>query len=53
MGDSALVGPWGETVLSAAEQETVLVADVSPGTVAEARRKFPVLADRRPDSYRR
>lgn len=53
LGDSALVGPWGETVLSAAEQETVLVADVSPGTVAEARRKFPVLADRRPDSYRR
>jgi predicted amidohydrolase len=53
VGDSALVGPWGETILSATEQETVLVADVSPGTVAEARRKFPVLVDRRPDSYRR
>ena len=53
LGDSALVGPWGETVLSSAEQESVLVADVSPETVAEARRKFPVLADRRPESYRR
>ncbi len=53
LGDSALVGPWGETILSAAEQETVLVADVSPGAVAEARRKFPVLSDRRPASYRR
>lgn len=53
LGDSALVGPWGETIVSAAEQETVLVADVSPETVAEARRKFPVLADRRPVRYRR
>ena len=53
LGDSALVGPWGETIVSAAGQETVLVADVSPGDVAEARRKFPVLSDRRPGSYRR
>ncbi len=53
VGDSALVGPWGETILSAAEQEAVLVADVSPAAVAEARARFPVLADRRPGSYRR
>ncbi len=48
-GDSALISPWGETVLSAAETETVLVADVDPAAVAEARRSFPVLADRRPE----
>ena len=53
LGDSALVGPWGETILSAAEQETVLVADVSAGAVADARGRFPVLADRRPAAYRR
>lgn len=53
LGDSALVGPWGETVVSAAEQETVLVAEVSPEAVADARRKFPALTDRRPESYRR
>jgi predicted amidohydrolase len=53
LGDSALVGPWGETILSGAEQEALLVADVSPEAVAEARRRFPVLADRRPASYRR
>lgn len=53
LGDSALVGPWGETVVAAAEQEVVLVADVSPAAVAEARRRFPVLSDRRPGSYRR
>jgi predicted amidohydrolase len=53
LGDSALVGPWGETIVSAADQETVVVAEISPETVAEARRKFPVLSDRRPASYRR
>ena len=51
LGDSALVGPWGETIASASEQEALLVADVSPEAVAEARRRFPVLADRRPESY--
>lgn len=53
LGDSALVGPWGETVVSASGQETLLVAEVDPAWVAESRRKFPVLADRRPGSYRR
>ncbi len=53
LGDSALIGPWGETIVSAAEQESLLVADVDPSYVAESRRKFPVLADRRPESYRR
>jgi predicted amidohydrolase len=53
LGDSALVGPWGETVVSASEQEALLVGEVDPREVAEARRKFPVLADRRPDRYRR
>jgi len=52
-GDSALVGPWGETVASAAGQEALLVAEVDPAEVAGARRRFPALADRRPGSYRR
>lgn len=53
LGDSALVGPWGEALVSAAEQEALLVAEVDPAAVADARRRFPVLADRRPGSYRR
>jgi len=53
LGDSALVGPWDETIVSASGQEAVLVAEVSANAVAEARRRFPVLADRRPESYRR
>ncbi len=52
-GDSALHSPWGETLVSAAEEEAVLIADVDPARVADARAKFPVLADRRPAAYRR
>lgn len=52
-GDSALLSPWGETLVSAAERECVLLSDVDPKEVASARQRFPVLADRRPDAYRR
>jgi predicted amidohydrolase len=52
-GDSALHSPWGETLASAAEDECVLIGEVDPAKVAEARAKFPVLKDRRPESYRR
>ncbi len=46
-GDSALISPWGEALVSAAEGESVLLADVSPGVVAQARANFPALHDRR------
>lgn len=46
-GDSALISPWGETLASAAEAEAVLVVEVDPNVVKEARRTFPVLSDRR------
>jgi predicted amidohydrolase len=48
IGDSSVTSPWGETLVSAAETETVLVADVDPAVVADARAKFPALKDRRP-----
>ncbi len=48
MGDSSVTSPWGETLVSAAETETVLIADVDPAVVADARAKFPALKDRRP-----
>ena len=52
-GDSALLTPWGEALVSGSEEETVLIGEVDPAKVAEARAKFPVLADRRPQAYRR
>lgn len=50
-GDSALIGPWGETLLSAAGEEALLLGDVDPAAVASARERFPALGDRRPGAY--
>jgi predicted amidohydrolase len=52
-GDSALVDPWGETLVEGDASDRVLVADVDPAKVAEARARFPVLEDVRPQAYRR
>jgi predicted amidohydrolase len=46
-GDSRIIDPWGEVVASAAGQETLLIAEVDPAVVADARQRFPVLRDRR------
>lgn len=46
-GDSRVIDPWGEILVGAAGGETMLLADVDPAVVAEARRTFPVLRDRR------
>ncbi|HEY8380213.1 MAG TPA: carbon-nitrogen family hydrolase [Nannocystis sp.] len=46
-GDSRIIDPWGEVLAAAAGAETMLLADVRPEVVRDAREKFPVLADRR------
>jgi predicted amidohydrolase len=55
-GGSRLVSPTG-TILdgesSADGAERVIAGDVDPDEVAAVRAKFPFLADRRPDVYRR
>ena len=50
-GDSAVIGPSGETVVAAEPDagEMMLVADVDPGVVTATRAEFPFLADRRGD----
>lgn len=45
-GDSMIIDPWGEVVCAASRDETTLQANIDPARVSEARRKFPVLADR-------
>ena len=52
-GDSAAISPWGETLVEGGKEEAVLVCDVDAEVVKDARRRFPALADRRPDAYRR
>lgn len=46
-GHSVIVDPWGSVVAQGGESECVVSAEVDPSAVAEARRVFPVLADRR------
>ena len=46
-GDSRIIDPWGETLASAAGAPTMLLADLRPELVRDAREKFPVLKDRR------
>ena len=46
-GDSAIIDPRGETLVSAAQAPTLLLADLDPAVVAEVRSQLPFLADRR------
>jgi len=46
-GDSQIIDPMGEILATGAHGETLLLADLFPAVVAETRRKFPFLQDRR------
>lgn len=47
-GHSLIVDPWGEIVAEAGEEPGVIIADIDPARVAEARRSIPSLANARP-----
>jgi predicted amidohydrolase len=46
-GDSRIVDPQGVVLAAGAGAETILLADVDPAVVAETRKRYPFLADRR------
>ncbi len=50
-GDSALLDPLGDTLATGACESTAFVGVVEASKVAEARKTFSFLADRRPDVY--
>ncbi len=50
-GRSAVIEPWGEAVVEAGESEVLLTAEIDLAQADEARRRFPVLKDRRTDIY--
>jgi predicted amidohydrolase len=47
-GHSLIVAPWGEIVAEAGEEPGVIVADIDPAKVAEARARIPSLQHDRP-----
>lgn len=51
-GHSMAVDPWGEILAEGGEGEELITVEVDPLKVQEARRKIPVLSDRRPDVYK-
>ncbi len=50
-GHSAIIDPWGNTVVEAGETEVLLTAAIDTDTVTTVRQKIPVFRDRRPDLY--
>jgi predicted amidohydrolase len=48
-GDSCVIDPLGDVLVSAATIETVITAEVDPATVAKVRAELPFLQDRRED----
>jgi len=51
-GASAIIDPWGETVIEAGDQgEALLTATIDLDRVEEVRTRMQVLGDRRPDLY--
>ena len=52
-GASAIIDPWGETVIEASEtKDELLTATIDIDKVDEVRNKMSVLKDRRPDLYK-
>ena len=49
VGDSCVIDPLGDALVSAAAVETVLTVDLDPAVVAKVRADLPFLADRRDD----
>lgn len=51
-GHSIIVGPWGEIIAEAAEDETILYGEIDVNNVEEVRNKIPIFTDRRPSIYK-
>jgi predicted amidohydrolase len=50
-GHSAVIDPWGETVIEGGEEEELLLATIDLALVDEVRRRIPIFEDRRPECY--
>ncbi len=52
LGHSAIIGPWGETLIEADDAELLLTATIDLAKVDDVRAKMPVLADQKPAAYK-
>ncbi|RKL68293.1 carbon-nitrogen hydrolase [Salipaludibacillus neizhouensis] len=51
-GHSMVIGPWGEVISEAQEEETILYKEIDLKAVDIVREEIPVFEDRRPALYR-
>jgi predicted amidohydrolase len=51
-GRSMIVDPWGLVLATAADHETVVVAELEFSILRDVRRRLPSLTHRRPEVYR-
>jgi len=51
-GRSMIIDPWGTVIAQAADEVGIITADIDTDRVAAVRRQIPVLANRRPGTYR-
>lgn len=51
VGRSMVVDPWGTIIATASDAETVVAARVDLDFIAEVRRRYPLLDQRRPELY--
>ncbi|NUM45618.1 MAG: carbon-nitrogen family hydrolase [Anaerolineales bacterium] len=52
-GHSAVIDPWGETLIEGGEEETLLTVELDLAKVPEVRSRIPIFEDRRPELYER
>ena len=50
-GHSAIINPWGDTIIEGGESEVLLTATIDTDAVARVRDQIPVFKDRRPELY--
>lgn len=50
-GHSMIIGPWGDIIAEAGEEQEILTAEIDLEQVKEARSRIPIFADRRPELY--
>ena len=51
-GRSTIVDPWGVVLAQAADEDTVIAAEIERAHIERIRRELPSLANRRPAAYR-
>lgn len=51
-GRSAVIDPWGETIVEGDDRQSLLHAEIDMGLVDEVRKRIPIFEDRREDVYR-